>query len=82
MRRRLIARGAVGGDIGPVAGQHPQFGDQRVVEPKLTQVSAHAALVGDDRRVFGVGLALAAVPIGRAVHSHTRQVPDALAPAE
>jgi len=81
MRRRLIA-GAVGGDVGPVAGQHPQFGDQRVVEPKFTQVSAHAALVGDDRRAFGVGLALAAVAIGRAVHSHTRQVPDTLAPAE
>jgi len=74
--------GAVGGQVRAVCSEHPKLGDHLVVELELAQVPAHAALIGDDRRVLGVGLSLAAVGIGGAVHSHTGQIPDTLAPPQ
>jgi hypothetical protein len=55
-RKNIPGRGAVGGQVRAVCSEHPKLCDHLVVELELAPVSAHAALIGDDRRVLGVGL--------------------------
>ena len=58
--------GAVGGDVGSVCGQRPESAMDRLAQTQFTKIVAHAGLVGDDRGVLRVGLALASV--GRLRH--------------
>src|SRR3954451_2748729 len=78
-RSRLIA---LGREVGAVCGQDAQLRDRGVFQAQLTQVVAHASLVGDDRGVLGVGLALAAVCLGDAIDRHAGQVEQPLPPLE
>jgi hypothetical protein len=72
------APGPIGRQVGPVGGKHPQFEDERIGRAQWTQVAAHAGLVGDDRRVAGVGLALAPITGGGPVDRDPGQVDQVL----
>ena len=53
--------GAIGHQIGTPGGQDAQLDGDVITGTQRLQVAAHAGLIGDDRGVFGVGLAVTAV---------------------
>ena len=53
--------GAIGHQIGAPGGQDAQLHRDVITGTQRLQVAAHAGLIGDDRGVFGVGLAVPAV---------------------
>ena len=55
-----------------------RFGGQLVAAAQRVQVTAHPGLVGDDRGVLGVGLAIAAVAARGVVHRAARDVEQLL----
>jgi hypothetical protein len=55
------ATGSVGGQIGAVGGQQPQPHNVIVKQPQLAQIASHPGLVGDDRGVPCIRLALTPV---------------------
>jgi hypothetical protein len=60
--------GAVCGEIGPLRSEHAQLGNHLFLELQLAQVTPHPRLIGSDHGVLGVGLALAAIRAGGAIH--------------
>lgn len=74
--------GAVADQVGAAAGEQTELDDGFVAGPDRLQIAAHAGLVGDDVRVAGIGLALAAVARRGPVHGPAGDVEHLLVVVE
>jgi hypothetical protein len=74
--------GAVVDEVGTASDQDFEVYGYLIAGPEHAEVLAHAGLVGDDERVLGVGLALAAVGSRCLVNGEAGQVDHRLAVIE
>ncbi|AFP39293.1 hypothetical protein MSMEI_5896 [Mycolicibacterium smegmatis MC2 155] len=77
----VYCAGAVGHEVGAMAGEHPQLADQVIIGMQNGQVlPAHPRLVGDHPCIFGVGFGLPTAVGRRGLpHRPAGQVPDRFA---
>lgn len=74
--------GAVVAEVAAVSGEDVQLGHQLVPGTQGREVAPDAGLVGDDRRVLGVGLAVAPIALGGPIDRPAGDVEERLAVVE